>query len=377
MKKKLITLLLFSAMVISLLTGCLSGKDKTTGGTGSPDTIPGTEASQNFDADTPEETPVIRVACTPYSGHILHAIAEEKGFYEDVGVQVELYFTHYPVDANAALLAGQVDVASTYGTTVPLQSIADGSEFTIFGGYMLQGCMPVIGREGSEISSVEDLIGKRVIGSPAAYYISGPLMDLGYDPYNDIEWVQSVDVTSNLELVRKGEADYCPSTTGLHTQAAEMGLIPACFASDLLPEYSCCRVYSTTEWLNENQDAAVCLMKAWMRAQEVLETDKDFAVEVTVAQTELTKEYVEGFIKNDHFMIRLDPHWQATSRAWDYLDRLGVLGENTDIQNLKEHFTTDIYKAALDAAYEDYYDENPEYYDYYVAYFNEVNSDIL
>lgn len=368
MKKKLLALLLCTALALCLLpAGCQQG-----GGAADGD---GSAAADKPDSEkTADELTTIRVSATPFSGQILHAIAEGRGFYEEEGVNVEIQFTHNSSDALPAMLAGHVDVLSTYGTTSALQSISAGDDVTIFAGYMLQGCMPILAREGTEWHGVEDMVGKKVIGNVSTFYISGPLLDLGYDPATDVEWVQSVDPVTNMELVRKGEADYAPSTTGLQTQAKELGLEAVAFCSDVLPEYSCCRVWAETDWLEENQEAVKRLLKAWLRAQEVLETEPEYAVEVAVEQTELTQEYVEGFIYDDHFMIRLDPHWKAVSRAWDYLYRLDALPDADSVDVLKAHFNSELYKQALDECSEQYYDDNPEFYDYYQQYYEEVDN---
>ena len=153
-----------------------------------------------------------------------------------------------------------------------------------------------------------------------------------------------VDDNTNMELLRKGEADYLRGTTGLHTRAKELGLKAVAFCGDLVPEYSCCRIGSKTKWLNENHDTAVKLMKALIRAQAVFEKDRDYAVQIVVGQTDLTKEYAEGFIKNDHLMIRLDPHWEAVSRQQRDFVELGLLEGDTSIETLKAHFNPSIYK---------------------------------
>ena len=267
---------------------------------------------------------------------------------------------------------------STYGTPAPLKAISAGNDFTIFAGYMLEGDNPYIGRPGTEVKSIEDLVGKKIIGSLASdYIIANKLLDAGYDPNTDVTWVARGDAAANSEAVRKGEADYVSTTTGYETTAKEMGLIDAFYPDDFEPEYSCCRVYTSTEWLNNNQESVVSLLTAWMRAQEILEKDPDYAVKQVVEQTELTEDYVKQFIYSDHFMIRLDPHWKAVSTAWEQINRVGGFQGETDIEYMKQHFNCELYKKALDRCVEKYYDEDPEYYDFYQKYYQDVNADFL
>ena len=365
MKKKLITLLLFSAMVISLLTGCQSGKDETTTPSASS-TMPSTTENANSNTDnTSGEMPLVRLAATPFSGNVLVGIAQDKGFFADEGIEVELQLIVGSADSQAALAAGHVDVLTTYGTAPALSSIAAGTDITIFAGYMLQGCMPILAKEGTVWNGVEDLVGKKVIGDVTSRFILGyALKELGYDPDTDVEWIPYVDDNTNMELTRKGEVDYMRGTTGLHTRAKELGLDAVAF----------CGIWSNTNWLNENRDVAVKLIKALLRAQAVLESDPDYAVEIVVEQTDLTKEYAEGFIKNEHLMIRLDPHWKAVSRQMEGCVELGLLEGDTSLETLKAHFTPYVYKEALDACVAEYYDESPEFYDYYLQFYEDSNS---
>lgn len=325
---------------------------------------------------TTAEMPVVRVAATPFSGNVLVGIAEDKGFFTDEGIKVDLQLIVGQADSSSALAAGHVDVLTTYGTAPALHAIAAGTDITIWGGYMLQGCMPIIAREGTEWHGVQDFVGKKVIGNNTTYFIFGyALKEAGYDPAKDVEWVTYVDDNTNMELVRKGEADYMRGTTGLHTRAKELGLKTVAFCGDILPEYSCCRIWSNTKWLNENRDTAVKFMRAMIRAQEVLESNPDYAVEIVQKQTDLTKEYAEGFIKNEHLMVRLDPHWEAVSRQLRGSVELNLIEGDTSIETLKAHFTPLIYKEALDDCAKQYRDDNPKFYDYYLNYYEKVNAE--
>ena len=359
MKMKLLSLILCGAM---LLAGCQSAAKTATG------------AGANSGA-APTQKPLVRLAATPFSGNVLVGIAQDKGFFDDEGITVELQFIVGSADSQASLAAGHVDVLTTYGTAAALGSIAAGTDITIFGGYMLQGCMPILARQGTVWNGVEDILGKKVLGDNATRFILGyPLLELGYDPATDVEWIPYVDDNTNMELTRKGEIDYMRGTTGLHTRAKELGLEAVAFCGDVLPEYSCCRLWGKTSWLNENKDVAVKLMKALLRAQAILESDRDYAVEIVVAQTSLTKEYAEGFIKNEHLMVRIDPCWKAVNRQLNGLAELGLLTGDTSTELLKAHFTPHLYKQALDECTAEYYNESPEFYDYYQQFYEEMNA---
>ena len=78
---------------------------------------------------------------------ILVALAIEKGYFAEYGLNIEFVNANENANAMTLLSTGQVDVVSNSGTASPLQNIAAGVDMTIFGGHMVQGCMPVVARK--------------------------------------------------------------------------------------------------------------------------------------------------------------------------------------------------------------------------------------
>ena len=165
MKKNLI----ITALACSVLTGCVRIE------------VPEeTDAADTISFEQPEQT-VIRLARND-AGHILNAIAEEKGYLRDEGITVEYVYTETDSAVFEGIQEGRIDVASNSGTNLPLQMISDGMDLTIFGGYLLTGCMPIFGRKETEWTDVRSLIGKTMACEPNMYAITGPLLDLRYEP---------------------------------------------------------------------------------------------------------------------------------------------------------------------------------------------------
>lgn len=365
MKKRILSVLLCAAMLALVAAGCA----KDNGG--------GSEESKNESTESGnsegEEEKVVKMGISQVSGQVLEAIAEDKGFLEEEGVKVELVTCDTAQDAFTALAAGRIDIVSTYGTNRPIQYIGEGEDLTIFAGYMLTGAMPIVANPGTQWNGVEDLIGKTIAGNTTYYAVCGPLLDLGYDPTEEIKWVDLDQHVDRLEAVRSGEADYAIVGTGQAETIEDMGLEVVCYLSDVLPDYSCCRVVSNTEWLNNNQDTAKALLKAWLRALQVYESDKDYAISLTAEQLEVSESHVSAYMTEPHYVINLDPHYVAVERAWNYMGQLGLLGDNAAEVDIKDHFNSEIYKAALDECVDEHYDEDPEFYDYYQEFYEENN----
>ena len=382
MKKRAIALLLCGAMAASVaMTGCSSsGTDSSTDSNASSADDSSETAEATKTSDDSDETYSFSIAATPFSGMVLHYIAEDKGFYEEEGVEVEIQYINGMSDVMEAINSGAVDVATTYGTATPLNEISNGRDVTIWGGYMIQGGMPILAKEGTEYTGVESFVGKTICsrggGGAASVPIFKALEDAGYDPINDVNWMHGVDQTVALEMVSKGEADFCVGTTGIQTTAKDYGLEPVAFLSDLMEDYSCCRIWSTTEWFEDNQEAATRALKAWIRALEVLEEDPDYAVQLTVENTDLTQEYVEGFILEGHWKLNIDPHWKGVSTNADVLSDVEVIQPLTH-DELANYFDCSLYKTALDECQEEYGDENPEFYEKYETSYEEDNAEYI
>lgn len=136
-------------MTASMLIGCGSSSDKKEDKSGTSTESKGNDL----------ETDTVRLALAG-SAHIFNAIAEEQGYLEDEGLTVEYVNCENSEGAFQSLAAGKVDVLSNYGTNLPLQYIGSGTDLTMFAGYMITGCMPIIAKKGTTWNGVEDMVGK-------------------------------------------------------------------------------------------------------------------------------------------------------------------------------------------------------------------------
>ena len=93
----------------------------------------------------------------------------DRGYFDEVGINV----IEDPVESSTAALqalqAGQVDVTSNQGTNNPLQFISTGSDFSIVGGYMLKG-MYIIGKKDTQYKDVTSLKGSKFAYAGAVSY---------------------------------------------------------------------------------------------------------------------------------------------------------------------------------------------------------------
>lgn len=356
MKKRIVAIMLCLSMTIALAACGSSGK----GGNASGEKA---KTESTSDEKKTGEKKKVRLALEA-SSHVLNVIAEEQGYLEDEGIEVEYVPCSTYEDAFTGLAGGKIDVLSNYGTNLPLQYIGKGTDITIFGGYMITGCMPVIAKAGTKWNGVEDLIGKKVAGLLVNYQVTGALLDMGYDPSTQVEWINLADMTDRVAAVKSGEADYAVLSTGYTYQVQnDPSLELVAFCSDIMPDYSCCRVEANTDWVNENKDTVKSLLKAWLRAQNWYEQNKEETAKLVAKQIGASDEYAAAYVTNDHFKLNVDPYRSSIHRAWNYLGKLNALQDGYENIDLDSHINTDIYKEALDECIDEHYDEAPEFYD--------------
>ena len=313
------------------------------------------------------ETDTVRLAYSielSSNGHILNAIAEQQGYLEAEGIRVEYVYAENDAETFQALENGAIDILSNSGTNLPLQRIGEGQDLTIFGGYMLTGCMPVIARVETEWNGIEDLIGKTVAFEPNLYPLTGPLLDLGYDPLKDIHWLETENQIDRIAAVENGTADFALVGTSLNFEVNTNPNVKICtYASDVLPSYSCCRIAAQTSWLKAHPNTARALLKAWIRAMAYYDSHHDETIAAIAKITDQEEALLRAYIDNPHFNLNIDPIKNSVVRAWNYLIALGIFEKEVSQIDINDHINTELYKQALDACQEQYGDENPSFYE--------------
>ncbi|MBQ6488888.1 MAG: ABC transporter substrate-binding protein [Solobacterium sp.] len=357
MKKTMI----MAVLACSVLTGCVR-----------LNVPPETEVTDTIRFDPPEQT-VIRLALND-SGHILNAIAEDKGYLRDEGITVEYVYTETDSAVFEGIREGRIDVASNSGTNLPLQMISEGMDLTIFGGYLLTGCMPVFGRKETEWTDIRSLIGKTMACEPNMYAITGPLLDLRYEPLREVKWYNPDDQMDRITAVLNGEADYGLVGTALNYEVLNNpDLKIMTYADDILPEYSCCRVEALTSWVQENPNTVKALLRAWIRAMSYYEANHEDAVNIAVKVIDQDEKVIRAYLDNPRFNLNTGPMKKSIKRAWRYMRRLGILSRESARINIDNHINVDLYKEALDECQKKYGSENPRFYEKMQAQFAKNN----
>lgn len=310
----------------------------------------------------------VRVAAQPTSGQVFQFIADAHGFNAEEGIDVEMVWLSNLSDAASALMAGQVDVLSTYGTGGPLIYIANGQDLKIFGGYMIIGETPVYGKPEMAYTGLESFKGKRIgltRGGTPDIVLKGILYDAGYaftygndvvigdknDPgmIRFLEYKKNTDV---LQAIANGEVDFGATATGYQLQAKELGLEVKMWPDKLWNNHSCCRMLSMSSYLEKNQEALYRLLRSYLRAEEYMQTHMDEVSDLVVKNLDLKKETVDSFVLSPHMKYDTDPYTKSVKKMWEKMANFGYLTAGNI--NLDDHMNHTIYQRALESLIADY-----------------------
>ena len=311
-----------------------------------------------------------------HSGNFMMTMAEHNGYLEEYGLKVEQTPMQTTKESFAAVAGNQVDIVSNAGTNEPLQRIAKGDDLQIFGGHMVEGGMFLIGLEGgAEYKDISSLVGKKVAGTPSQYVLSGPLLELGYDPLKDVEWVQVGNAAEAVSVLKSGEVDFADVGTEMaHQVKTDPSIRELGKFGEIMDKYSCCRMETASRFIDEKPETTKALLKALMRGQRAYEKDPEAASQILADELDVPVDFVLAYALDEGYEINPDPLYNSCVRAWAYLDELGFLDENAKNIDLRDHIKVDLYKEALEEVIEEVGDEDPEYWNAQLEYFNKNNS---
>ena len=379
MKKKFLSVILAASMVLSLAACGNTGSTETEGASeasteteavAEDDSAESSASDESSDDEKPETDKIVWAQGN--SGNVLVSIAKELGYFDELGLNVE----EVPLDEGQleAVRTGQVDIASNSGTWTPIQMIASGDDMAIIGGFMLTGCMPVIAREDQEWNGPEDFLGAKIADTKSRYALFHDLVDEGHNLDKEIEFYEYGSDSDEIQAVLKGEIDYATIGTGRMYEVLNTdGIKIVTYCSDVTPNYSCCRMVARDSWVKENPTTVKLLNEALIRAMCYFESHREECVDLMAEQLAANKEYVEAYMLNEHYRINPDTVKNIVMDNYDYMMKVGGIENPDESVNVEDRIYNDLYKEALDAAIEKWKDEDPEFYDNALAFYEENN----
>ncbi len=369
-----------AALALTILAGSLSGCGDKSAPSGSQEQTKETgegNTQQTYDLTAEENT--IRFALPP--GQVRTAIitiADELGYYEEEGVNVE-FVNSSGTEALTAITTNNkdLDVLGT-GIVPSLNFIANGSDLVVYAGTAAEGGSIVARPEDVEqYKDLENYAGVRaaMVRNESAWVITrAKLLELGID-VESIELVEVDSTTNVVQAVAKGEADVGFLPLEQANTLLELGVEVVYAVGDLDPNYVCCRQVTSRQKLEEKHDAFVRFTVANLRAWEYFadEANREDIVKLLAEVSGQSEEYVDNYLFVNRTLLTLDPNESGVITFYQALGDTGYF--DTSAVDVADHIDTSVYAEALSEVLERYPDD--EFYQDKLELYREYNQALI
>ena len=401
MKRKIISLLLTTALALTALTGCgqtgsiaeTAAQEEEKTNTDENTDAEATDAAETADTEqAADEVADTEEAATQDKGTLkvsfmtgniriaINILALEKGYFAEEGVTVE------PVniggqDALTAINGSddQLDILNT-GFVPDLQAIGSGYDITVIGGTAVEGGA-VIAKSGNTAAYQDastiinlDAVKEARLGfvrNEASWVITRQyLLDNGVseeeiaaiedEANGNISYYQ--DETAVAQAVQKGEVDlgFLPMEYALlYGDAYELEVVTP--AGSLQENYVCCREVTSPAKLAEKHDAFVAYETARIRAFDYYkqgETDeaiKQDVVDTVANYSGKEADYVETYLYGGVTKYATDPNTKGIVKYVEAATNSGLLasaGVDFATYDITQNIDVSAYEEAINALVE-------------------------
>lgn len=401
MKRKIISLLLTTALALTALTGCgqtgsiaeTAAQEEEKTNTDENTDAEATDAAETADTEQADDAATdTEEAATQDKGTLkvsfmtgniriaINILALEKGYFAEEGVTVE------PVniggqDALTAINGSddQLDILNT-GFVPDLQAIGSGYDITVIGGTAVEGGA-VIAKSGNTAAYQDastiinlDAVKEARLGfvrNESAWVITRQyLLDNGVfeeeiaaiedEANGNISYYQ--DETAVAQAVQKGEVDlgFLPMEYALlYGDAYELEVVTP--AGSLQENYVCCREVTSPAKLAEKHDAFVAYETARIRAFDYYkqgETDeaiKQDVVDTVANYSGKEADYVETYLYGGVTKYATDPNTKGIVKYVQAATNSGLLasaGVDFATYDITQNIDVSAYEEAINALVE-------------------------
>jgi NitT/TauT family transport system substrate-binding protein len=267
-------------------------------------------------------------------------IADEKGFFEDYGLDVDMKKYDSGVKPMQALLGGEVDVV-TSGEFVAVNFISGNDNIRVFSVIDEADAIELIVKK-DRVSRIEDLPGSRIglkKGSQAEYFLDQFLV---FSELNS-EDVEVVDMNP-LEMkdaLDNGEVDgvmvWDPFTSNIKDSLGDDGLA---WNGQSGQEFYFL-VSTSSEFISESPEAIKRFLKSLIKAEKFVNENDGKAMEVVKDALGYDEGYINSVWEKSNFKVDLP---QSLILAMESEGRWKILDTGDDMPNYLDYIYTDALK---------------------------------
>ncbi len=297
-------------------------------------------ASQLLHADT------LKVGYLPITGHGKFFVAQDRGFFTQEGLNVELIEFHNSADGMNAIIAGKLDTGS-FGTTAPVAHASKGTKLKIIGGIMGEDASIIAKPEiAAGLSDLKNLKGKKIATVRMASgdaVLRGALKDAGLDWRTDVQIFELKNPPAVLESVKSGQVD-AGVVWGPHDlRAEEQGLKVVARSKTLQPGHPCCRLVVTEARIKETT-TWVKFLRAILKAEKYAVENKEETLDSIAKYVKLDRRILKEGYYTPYLDQSTDPNLKGVNHFADVMISSEFINTKPDISNLVE---PKLYEQAL------------------------------
>ncbi|BCG47685.1 ABC transporter, substrate-binding protein [Citrifermentans bremense] len=289
----------------------------------------------------------LKVGHLPTSGHLLYFVAQEKGFFKQEGLDVQLYRFTNSGEGLTAIKTGKLDIGS-FGTSAPLSFIANGADFTLFGGQMGEGHALIAKPENA--ARFKDLKNYRGATIGAIRLATGDVVfraalhEAGLDWRKDLTIKEFDSPAAVQEAVKKGAVDAGLTWIPYYTMAEKQGLVAVKYSGDVIKSHTCCRQVALTSTVKARQADFDKFMVALLKAYRFYQGNRKETVDIVSKYVQIDKADLNRDIYGGHLLVSPDPHKKSIVQFWDFMKKADYVKSKEPIE---PHVNTDVYARAL------------------------------
>ena len=202
--------------------------------------------------------------------------AQEAGYFEREGLEVELTNLGAGIPAQAALLSGELMVASVSGAST-INAILAGGDLAFTGAVF--DTMPYQMAAVREITSMAELRGKTIginrLGGTPHWVVRYMLRQAGLDPENDVRLLQIGQPPERLAAMRSGAIQATIVDSPFSLIAEKEGLRILADVAELGIPYPQSALVMNREWLRTKRDTARKVLQALVDGNRAFKADRD------------------------------------------------------------------------------------------------------
>ena len=283
----------------------------------------------------------IRIGLPPDAGHFTLPLAQQRGFLKEEGLEAEIISITGPA-ANIALASGDIDYYTGFGSA--MRAMLQGLPGRVVVCYRPSPHFVLLARP--EIKTVKELKGKTIGVQPG----SAPdlmarliIKHFGLDPDKDIKFVSGGSSGTTVARLGQGLIDGTAAPVPWDYHGKKMGLNVLARAEELFT-YPISGAVVHTKKIKEKPDEIKRLIKAGIKANRYMRTNREGTIPVLMSTYKLDKEvatalydsFVKGFnddgsLPEDGFRTLIEDTKRVTK-----VDREVALREVADLSILSE-----------------------------------------